>query len=673
MKHIYLATASLFLIPLLCSAQSNDCSGAITLTPGTSCTITSGSTSGFTQSNAAISCNSTTGNADDDGWYRFVAATTENRIDVWGIGGFDPVIDVRQGSCPGTSILCADATGAGGTEFVTWNGFVVGQTYYIRIYNWFSGSGSFQICITKPSCTDGILDGNETDVDCGGSCPACAGYMMPTDGIAGEYVGACMVNTCSGTFYDNGGPSSNYSNNLSGYPYGWYRVFCPNAAGRCMRVTFSSFNINDIDPFWCWNLYGTGTSCCDELWITNSSTQNGPLLWGGCGTSLPPTVTSTDASGCLSFRFNADNTVTSSGWAATLSCVNCSSGPNATDNTDCSRSQQICSTTSFNANSGGPGLTSEACGGMACFAGGENHSNWYVFRISTSGTLVFSVTPQNGTDDYDFALFGPNVVCGSLGTPVRCSDSYLGGATGLASPAIDVSENVEGDKWLAPINVLAGEIYYLLIDEWTNTGQGFTISFNGSTATISCQPLPVSMLSFTAKYSEAKKGVDLEWATASEKDNAYFEVQRSINGLNFAKIALVEGNGTTAIYHSYSAFDARPYYKEINYYRLKQVDIDGQYNYSDIVAVVVEHPQTYFSISPNPITHESKILYNSMLADNWTLDIYNEMGKKVFFQKLLSEQGPNDVKVPFTALSQGVYLIKMKDSNQAYEGKFIIY
>jgi hypothetical protein len=107
MKHIYLATASLFLIPLLSSAQNNDCSGAITLTPGTSCTITSGSTSGFTQSNAAISCNSTTGNADDDGWYRFVAATTENRIDVWGIGGFDPVIDVRQGSCPGTSILCA--------------------------------------------------------------------------------------------------------------------------------------------------------------------------------------------------------------------------------------------------------------------------------------------------------------------------------------------------------------------------------------------------------------------------------------------------------------------------------------------------------------------------------------------------------------------------------------
>jgi len=296
-----------------------------------------------------------------------------------------------------------------------------------------------------------------------------------------------------------------------------------------------------------------------------------------------------------------------------------------------------------------------------------------VFQISTSGSLVFSITPQNGTDDYDFLLYGPNVTCGALGNPTRCSDSYLGGATGLNYTAVDVSENVEGDKWCSALNVLAGQIYYLLVDEWTNTGLGYSIAFTGSTATISCAPLPVNFLTFTAKYNEDKKGVDLKWATASEENNSHFDVEKSVNGMDFQKITAVDGSGNSTSVHNYSAFDARPYYKEINYYRLKQVDYDGNFHYSDVVAVVVEHPETYFSISPNPITYESKIHYNSSMADAWNVSIYSEMGNKVFERQVKSEQGPNELDVPFKSLGQGVYLIKMKDSNQTYQGKFVIY
>jgi hypothetical protein len=656
-------------------AQSNDCATAQTLTVGTSCSYTAGSTSGFTQSNAAISCNGFTGNADDDGWFKFVATNAEQRIDVVGAANFDAVIDVRTGACPGSSILCSDYSTGGGSEFVTYSGFVVGQTYYIRLYDYASGSGNFNICVTGPSCSDGIRDGNETDVDCGGSCGACAGYMMPTAGIAGEYVGACMVNTCSGTFYDSGGPSGNTSNNANfslTYPYGYYRVFCPTAAGKCVRVTFTSFSLTDISAF-CFNYYGTGTNCCDELWITNSSTQNGTLLWGGCGTSLPPVITSTDASGCLSFRYNNDNTVTDAGWAAILSCVTCAGGPNSTDNNDCSRSVQICNTTAFNSNASGPGFTSEACGGLACFAGGENHANWYYFQIATSGTLLLQITPQNGTDDYDFAIFGPNVICGALGTPIRCSDSYLGGTTGLNATSVDVSENVEGDKFCAQMNVVAGQVYRLLIDEWTNTGLGYTISFTGSTATISCTPLPVEFLSFDAKFNEEKKGVDLKWATASETNNSHFDLEKSIDGENYYKIDMVLGAGNSDHENTYSDFDPRPFYKDVNYYRLKQVDYDGDYHYSDAVAVMIQHPDNYFAITPNPINNLSKIHFNSAFADVWTLNIYNDVGNVVFTETLSGLAGPNELPVPFTSLAQGVYLIKMKDFNQAYEGKFFIY
>mgnify|MGYP001290646222 CR=1 FL=1 len=92
-------------------------------------------------------------------------------------------------------------------------------------------------------------------------------YSHPTTGIAGEYVGACETATCSGTYTDNGGSGSNYSNNINSI----YRVFCPNTAGNCVRMTFNSF---DVEPtFWFF-----GTNYTDYLMIGNGPTQNSPLF-----------------------------------------------------------------------------------------------------------------------------------------------------------------------------------------------------------------------------------------------------------------------------------------------------------------------------------------------------------------------------------------------------------
>lgn len=130
---------------------NDNCSGAIVLTPGASCTPTAGTTVGATQSVAAITCAGFTGVADDDVWYSFTAANTTQTITVVGGTGFDAVVDLRSGACNGTNMGCADATLGGGTETITASGLSVGSVYYVRVYGYGTATnGTFTICVNTP-------------------------------------------------------------------------------------------------------------------------------------------------------------------------------------------------------------------------------------------------------------------------------------------------------------------------------------------------------------------------------------------------------------------------------------------------------------------------------------------------------------------------------------------
>lgn len=143
-------TLCLLILSIVSFAQAppnDDCSGAIALTPGTTCTIYTGTDSLATASPVPV-C---TGSAEDDVWFKFTPTYSYVCIKVTGAGIFDPVIQVFSGSCGGTSINCTNATGAGGTENITLNGLTAGNPYWIRIYDaqpFPPPSPHFNICLT---------------------------------------------------------------------------------------------------------------------------------------------------------------------------------------------------------------------------------------------------------------------------------------------------------------------------------------------------------------------------------------------------------------------------------------------------------------------------------------------------------------------------------------------
>lgn len=254
--------------------------------------------------------------------------------------------------------------------------------------------------------------------------------------------------------------------------------------------------------------------------------------------------------------------------------------------TDCDQALQLCSNASLPGNSGGFGTQELGAANHGCLTGNEHQSSWYYVNILVGGSLSMRINPI-AADDYDFAFWGPftaataGVNCPPISSPVRCSYAAGAGNTGLRSGSGDVSENAFGDRWVDPLNVLAGEVYILLIDNFSVSGTGFDIDFswggNVSTAVLGCTPvvLPVEVASFKGWAGNGENV--LNWITESETNNDYFIVESSANPEEgkWDVVSTLAGAGTTVKRTSYSYEDFTFKRNSINYYRITQVDYNG--------------------------------------------------------------------------------------------------
>ena len=151
----------------------------------------------------------------------------------------------------------------------------------------------------------------------------------------------------------------------------------------------------------------------------------------------------------------------------------------------------------------------------------------------------------------------------------------------------------------------------------TATSAGSAYIFKSSAA------LPVELTYF--KGQATATGAYLEWQTANEENNKGFNIQHSLDGENWETIDFVQGHGTIQEVQDYTYTDETPP-AGINYYRLKQVDFDGQFEYSNIVNVHYEAESTNdeLSVFPNPISDELNIINGEGIAT-----IYNILGQPV--------------------------------------------
>lgn len=165
---------------------------------------------------------------------------------------------------------------------------------------------------------------------------------------------------------------------------------------------------------------------------------------------------------------------------------------------DCIDAIPICNSTQLNYNSNGSGANDFGSGSNdnsnGCLLSDEHQSAWFEIYISPTSppnaTLAFDLTPSAGFgEDYDFALYGPNVGCDGLGNPIRCSfadeNCSFCPQTGLGMGAIDFTETFTGDGYVAEVITQPGESYILLVDNWLSSSQGFFLDWTG-TAILSC-------------------------------------------------------------------------------------------------------------------------------------------------------------------------------------------
>lgn len=488
----------------------------------------------------------------------------------------------------------------------------------------------------------------------GGGSASAQVYLQPTVGQQGTYTGACMVTTCSGTSYDSGGAAGNYAPNVNNI----FRTFCPNTAGMCMRATFTSWSMNDT-YFLCFG----PNSCCDYLGILNGPVQNSPALYNNCTTS-PGTITASNPSGCLTFRFVSDGSVQLPGWAATLSCVPCAGGPSGTSNSDCAYATPVCADTPFSDASPGPGITAEGCSGCVT---SENYTNWYRITIQTSGTLAFTINPNNNTDDFDPVVFGPNVTCGALGAPVRCSYAINSGNgnTGLGNGATDASETVAGDQWVSQMNVTAGQTYYVMINGWSATSgsNGFLLDWTG-TAGLNCVFLPVEMLYFR-NTCESGRSI-LEWATGSEVNSSHFVVERSEDGVDWREIGRVNSVHHSSTETQYIYVDERSNEMRGGFYRLLQVDLDGRVTESEVVPMEkCNASEPWLTIAPNPTEDGVRVTIDMVPGSGASaaLELRDATGRALLTQRTGLSEGRNSVDMDLSAVSPGTYLLVLAQAD----------
>jgi Secretion system C-terminal sorting domain len=198
-----------------------------------------------------------------------------------------------------------------------------------------------------------------------------------------------------------------------------------------------------------------------------------------------------------------------------------------------------------------------------------------------------------------------------------------------------------------PPNTPAGSTFTITVTA-TKDG-GLTTSTNFITVTTRAPTLAVDIVAINAKSSQGKN--TLTWATASEKDNNKFVIERSVNGVDFTAVGEVKAAGTSQTVSNYSFLDENVT-GSVNYYRIQSVDRAGRMNASKVVAVASKS-----ALAAKVVGSQLNIV--SDVEGQATVNVFNLSGQVVATQQTTLSVGLNVLSLNVSSLSSGIYFIKI--------------
>jgi hypothetical protein len=252
------------------------------------------------------------------------------------------------------------------------------------------------------------------------------------------------------------------------------------------------------------------------------------------------------------------------------------------------------------------------------------------FQYSTTAT---SITSGTWIDFDALDYVGPASAAIASGSMLS-SASISGTITGLYIP-------------------IGGQIWFRFVDsDATGSDDGLAVD----DFTVAPVTLPVE-ISFFDVISNSRNKNTLNWQTASEKDNAYFEVQHATNGIDFQSLTQVKGNGTTTAVSNYAYEHADPSVG-MHYYRLRQVDANGAATFSKVVSVL-SGKKTALSVYPTLATNELHVLTNLDKETDFTI-------VNVFGQIVLSGRVNQSADISIGALTSGHYIVRLANETARF-------
>jgi len=283
---------------------------------------------------------------------------------------------------------------------------------------------------------------------------------------------------------------------------------------------------------------------------------------------------------------------------------------------------------------------------------------------SAGGNVVLNVYNQACQKDLGLqvALFKPTAAC-------------VGGANwGKAlTPCYNSIKDLANDKESDPVPfslsftaLLPNTFYYLLFDGSSIDKCTWDLSLTGAIT------LPIELLNFTG----VNKGDYnlLTWTTKTEINNDYFTIERSANGQDFEPIQTMKGAGNTNFSINYSSKDLDPL-DGINYYRLRQTDYNGEFHFSDVIAVNAESNNVLqvISIYPNPAEDRININLFSQVATNAQISIIDLYGKIVHQKVIGLVEGENNISQGLEQFNPGYYVVNIQvpQKSKQYNAKFM--